>query len=354
MSEISTRVTAIWGDDLLVDGFSPIPNFLIRHYRELGIEHGEWGFICTVLSFKHDSRDPYPEQSTLAGMLKVSTRQIRKWTDSLVKKRLLLVVRRYNGSLVYNFTPLLHRVQSLLETEPQVPVEPEVPLASNVSTGPEVPANRFKRFFVKKSTTTSTKINAHEDAPKSPTQINAVQNFTTPLPHEKIDWGKSEFNDFYAKIRAAMRRRTPGYHPKEKDIVLMHRLLDSHVPVDFIMYTLDDIFSERPNTPINAFAYCEPIIAERWANELAKSKSVEPIEFNQVMATEAPTPRERKARPGKNANNAKSTKRHYDLYAEHNSPEIYQRYQETGRDERYEAFYALFPDEVRVTSQTAG
>lgn len=349
MSEISTRITSIWGDDLLVDGFSPIPNSLIRNYRELGIEHGEWGFICTVLSFKHGSRDPYPEQSTLAGILKVSTRQIRKWTESLVKKRLLLVGRRYNGSLTYNFTPLLNRVRELACSESQVPPEPEVPLTGTVP-GPQVPANRFKRFkrfFLKRSTTTST-INTGICNPESTETLTEVKNVSSPLPHEKIDWEKKyEFSNAYERIQSAIRRRRPSYHPKEKDTVLMHRLLESAVPIDFILHTLDNIFKERPKTPINAFAYCEPIITERWANELAKSESVAPIDFMGPAANIVAAPKQsrQRRRRSNNTNKAKSTKQPYDLYAEHNSPEIYQHYQETGRDQRYEAFYALFPDE---------
>lgn len=124
MSEQSTRIEVIWGSRLLDDGFTSIPNILIRNYRKLGISHGEWGLICTLLTYKHDARDPYPSQETLAEHLDVTVRQIKKWVESLVDKKLLFVGRRRNsttkvfGSAVYNFKPLIQAALQLVGEQP--------------------------------------------------------------------------------------------------------------------------------------------------------------------------------------------------------------------------------------------
>jgi DNA-binding transcriptional regulator YhcF (GntR family) len=115
------KITAIWGVRLLDEGFTQIPNLLIRNYRKLGIEHGEFGFICTILTYQHDTRDPYPSLETLADHLGVSTKQIQKWIKSLKEKGLLIVGRRphnvNNGHFaenVYNFQPLIQALLNLV------------------------------------------------------------------------------------------------------------------------------------------------------------------------------------------------------------------------------------------------
>lgn len=126
MEDQKTPLEVIWGHRLLDEGFTSIPNIVVRNYRKLGIEHGEWGFICTLLTYKHDHRDPYPSQETIASHMQVSVRQIKKWSESLVSKNLLLVGQRRHvknrqfGSAVYNFKPLIQAALALVG-ETQLP-----------------------------------------------------------------------------------------------------------------------------------------------------------------------------------------------------------------------------------------
>ncbi|MBO1515713.1 helix-turn-helix domain-containing protein [Metabacillus bambusae] len=108
MSE-SSRMEIIWGVALLDEGFTSIPNLLIRNYRRIGMEHGEYGFISQLLSYKHDARDPYPSRELLAANLSCSTRQIDKWVKSLRAKGKEGIGERRKkqkkerGNTVYNF-----------------------------------------------------------------------------------------------------------------------------------------------------------------------------------------------------------------------------------------------------------
>ena len=149
-----TRLEIMWGTRLLDDGFTSIPNILIRNYRKLGIEHGEWGFICTVLTFKHDHNDPYPSRKTLAEMLCCSERQIEKWVSSLVSKNLLLTGQRKNTTTqkwdnrVFNFKPLLDALMELIGDKPLPDPEPDYdivwdkkkPSVPEVHTAPKSPS----------------------------------------------------------------------------------------------------------------------------------------------------------------------------------------------------------------------
>jgi len=131
---LENRMEIIWGVSILDEGFTSIPNLIIRNYRKLGIEHGEFGFICQLLTYKHDTRDPYPSRATLAANMTCSERQIDKWIKSLRNKGLLITGRLRNvhnkkwDNTVYNFKPLIDAVYRLIgETVlPDVQIEYEV------------------------------------------------------------------------------------------------------------------------------------------------------------------------------------------------------------------------------------
>jgi hypothetical protein len=130
----ANRMEIMWGVRLLDEGFTPLPNLLVRNYRKLSIEHGEWGLICQILTYRHDSRDPYPSRDELADHLCCSWRQIEKWVASLKAKGLLKTGRRRNAhnkqwdNRVFNFKPLLDAVLTLVGEQilPPTPEEYEI------------------------------------------------------------------------------------------------------------------------------------------------------------------------------------------------------------------------------------
>lgn len=138
----TNKFNIIWGNEIATDGFTMIPNVLIRNYRKLGIQHGEFGFLAALLSFKHDERDPYPSRETLAEILNCGERQISKWIESLKEKGFIKTdrVRRENQKWdgnTYDFRPLIKKLVSLAKPcdhegqkphdhEGPKPCEPEV------------------------------------------------------------------------------------------------------------------------------------------------------------------------------------------------------------------------------------
>ncbi|WP_191991812.1 sigma-54 interaction domain-containing protein [Bacillus aerolatus] len=82
---------------------------LARHYRKLGITHGEWGLICAIFSYEADNWTFYISEEELAAHLECGTRQIRKWLYSLRKKEMLIVERSWKKT-GYNFKPLMELV----------------------------------------------------------------------------------------------------------------------------------------------------------------------------------------------------------------------------------------------------
>lgn len=115
-----TRLEIMWGVPTLDDGFSAIPNLLIRKYRKLGMTNGEACFINLLITFRHDERDPYPSRKTLADYLECSERQITKWIRSLKSKGLLSteqqeipVTGKWKKN-VFSFKPLLDALANLV------------------------------------------------------------------------------------------------------------------------------------------------------------------------------------------------------------------------------------------------
>lgn len=313
-----SRIEMIWGTRLLDEGFTPIPNLVLRYYQALGIEHGEWGLICTLMSFKHDHRNPYPHQETLAEILNVSIRQVRKWTQSLASKGLLNLERRIHrttrrlGSLVYNFEPLIEKtiefgnentvptyeddeyetvvenpMSSEFTEEPQVPFnaslpEPEVPQPAE----PEVPLiNRQES----RSTTATT---------------------STETPH-------NDESAFQQIELAMMQHLARPYVATRDDYFEIKSWLASNVPVTWIIEGIHSVYETRPNANIRSFRYISTVLKDEWEKELVKTSKVSPIDFqnrtksSQNLASQSSNLSRNRAQP---------------------------------RDERYASFYALFPD----------
>jgi hypothetical protein len=118
MSE--NRLEVIWGTRLLDEGYTSLPNLIIRNWAKVGVKPGEWALITAILSYKHDARDPYPSREQLAVDLDCHVKQIQRWIKSLKEKKLLRVGRRRNQTTkqwdnnVYSFKPLLDAVMQLV------------------------------------------------------------------------------------------------------------------------------------------------------------------------------------------------------------------------------------------------
>lgn len=179
MSENQTQhVEVIWGNPILDEGFTTIPNLIIKNYTRVGLTHAEYGLLTILFSFKRDSNDPFPSQETLAKIFYgdsykpgTSERALRKVLSGIENKGLLEMGYRYiNGkrsSSVYNFGPLIEACLQFVKPkkepagsvvvtvakkkklpEQKVPVveEPEVP----VESAPKVPVGQEPEVPIKK------------------------------------------------------------------------------------------------------------------------------------------------------------------------------------------------------------
>lgn len=137
--------------------------------------------------------------------------------------------------------------------------------------------------------------------------------------------------DPYTAIDARMQRHLGRtYTAKEKDYRLIRQLLDSGVSLDFILAGIDYTFSISKEKKINSFAYCAEVIKQRYVLELTKHAEVSPISWDEVVTT---TRHKEMSRESENA------RRRNRVAPRSNSTRA-----AATRDERYKAFYDLFPD----------
>lgn len=109
------RLVIRFGNELLQDGFTSVPNLVLTHYAMLGITAAEMMFSIHVWQYWWTEKDPYPALQTIADRMSVTRRQVRNYTQSLKQKGYLVVNERADpnhGQLTseYDFGPLLDAV----------------------------------------------------------------------------------------------------------------------------------------------------------------------------------------------------------------------------------------------------
>lgn len=110
-----TKIVQIWGD-ILDDGFTSVPNILLKHRNKLGIKPQHLTLIIDIMSFKWDSENPFPSYFTLAQRSGVAERSIKRLTQDLEEMGLLKRTPRFHEdtgaqiTTIYDFRPLINKL----------------------------------------------------------------------------------------------------------------------------------------------------------------------------------------------------------------------------------------------------
>ena len=119
-----TKIVQVWGE-ILDEGFTSVPNILLRYRTNLGIKSHHLALIIDIMSFKWDSENPFPSYSTLAQRANVTERGIRKIIHELEELKLLIRTPRFDEetgaqiTTVFDFRPLVQKlIQEMKKTKP--------------------------------------------------------------------------------------------------------------------------------------------------------------------------------------------------------------------------------------------
>lgn len=103
----SFSVNGKWPESVLEQGFTAVPNSLIRYRSKLDITIPEFFVIVAIDSFRWDNwNQPFPSLKTLALVTGLSERQVSRITGALEGKGYIVKTRRYNKTNLYDLTPL--------------------------------------------------------------------------------------------------------------------------------------------------------------------------------------------------------------------------------------------------------
>jgi hypothetical protein len=120
-----SKIVQIWGD-VLDEGFTSVPNILLRYRSSLDIKPQHLVLIIDIMSFKWDSENPFPSYSTLAQRAGVAERSIKRIVQDLEEMNLLIRTQRFDEesgaqiTTIFDFRPL---VQRLIEAMPKIEEE---------------------------------------------------------------------------------------------------------------------------------------------------------------------------------------------------------------------------------------
>ncbi|MCH6574427.1 MAG: helix-turn-helix domain-containing protein [Bacteroidetes bacterium] len=110
-----TRIVQIWGD-ILDEGFTSVPNLLLRYRSSLGIKPKHLTLIIDIMSFKWDRYSPFPSYSTLAKRAGIEERSIKRITQDLEELYLLIKEPRFDEetgaqiTTIFDFRPLVKKL----------------------------------------------------------------------------------------------------------------------------------------------------------------------------------------------------------------------------------------------------
>ena len=139
--------SAKWPPELAADGFTIIPNVLIRNKARLGITDPEFAIIISLTLFRWDQRNPYPAVATLCDYMGKGDSTVRDITRSLEDKGLINRIQRNNQPTEYDFSPLTEKLKSYTQPirKPRPP-SPKVNRGTYQNTATEEDeANKNKR-----------------------------------------------------------------------------------------------------------------------------------------------------------------------------------------------------------------
>lgn len=101
-----------WSRRLQSDGFTTIPNSLIKNQARLGITDPEMVVIVSLASFKWSRQMPYPSVATLSSFTGKTTGAVRNNLRNLEKKGLIKRIYRESKTSKYDLSPLIKALDS--------------------------------------------------------------------------------------------------------------------------------------------------------------------------------------------------------------------------------------------------
>lgn len=104
-----------WGVDIINGGWSAIPNALLKHQNELGIDSVELVVLMNLIRFWWErERPPFPSPAKIAAEMGVSNRTVHRKLKSLEDKGFLKRGQTKAGTTFYSLEGLVQRLNMVV------------------------------------------------------------------------------------------------------------------------------------------------------------------------------------------------------------------------------------------------
>ena len=112
------NVTSAFGTDLMMQGFTSIPNILLKHYKSMGISDTEMLLVIQLLRIHSEDKDFFPTPETLSNCMQSDISLIENDLASLIEKDILAITKYYDEKhdmiiFGYDFEPLFEAVSEV-------------------------------------------------------------------------------------------------------------------------------------------------------------------------------------------------------------------------------------------------
>lgn len=120
-----------WSSRIEREGFTSIPNVLLKHQRDLEMSNGELTVLSNLLLHMWDSNMPYPSAGTISKHSGMAINTIRTHLRSLEKKGIIQRKYRRAQTNMYNLQPLKFKLERLVSNPRPIPTQKLTPIYSN-------------------------------------------------------------------------------------------------------------------------------------------------------------------------------------------------------------------------------
>ncbi len=118
-------VAARWTPHLATGGWTPVVDYFLDHYRELGITNLEAIFLVHLIRFKWTTQMPFPGFKRIAKKMGISATAARGHARRLEKKGVLKRMERIGTTNRFDLTGLFQGLERLQVSKKEPPKDEE-------------------------------------------------------------------------------------------------------------------------------------------------------------------------------------------------------------------------------------
>ncbi len=116
------NITASFGNDLVAEGYTSVPNLLLKYYPKIGISDSEMMLIIQLLRLKCFDNKPFPSQEQIAECMAGDSAKVKAEMAALIEKEIISLCYYFdeeNGEVMstYSLEPLFEKISEFWACE---------------------------------------------------------------------------------------------------------------------------------------------------------------------------------------------------------------------------------------------